>query len=82
MCYGQYHVVGRTNSIKRLAVQNQTNNCYENVIVVCYTLLGLCMVELTLHNGREKLGHGKSLFIIAILYVSHFFSAWVSTISK
>ena len=43
---------------------------------------GLCLVELTLHNGREKLGYGKSLFIITILYVSHFFSAWVSTINK
>ena len=56
------------------------NNHYENVLV-CYIVLGLCLVELTLHNGREKLGHGKSLFIITILYVSHFFSAWVSTIN-
>ena len=40
--------------------------------------IGMCLVELTLHNGREKLGHGKSLFIVTILYTSHFFSAWVS----
>ena len=40
--------------------------------------IGMCLVELTLHNGREKLGHGKSLFVVTILYMSHFFSAWVS----
>ena len=45
----------------------------------CIVTAGMCLVELTLHNGREKLGHGKSLFIVTILYMSHFFSAWVSS---
>ena len=44
----------------------------------CIVNIGMCLVQLTLHNGREKLGHGKSLFIVTILYSSHFFSAWVS----
>jgi len=38
----------------------------------------MLLAQLTLYNGEEKFSNKKSFFIISLLYVSHFFSAWVS----
>jgi len=41
-------------------------------------VVDMLSAQLTLYNGEEKFSNKKSFFIILVLYVSHFFSAWVS----
>lgn len=73
------YVKGKVRHNMNISATTRSSTSMNLCVILCL-IIGMCLVELTLHNGKEKLGHGKSLFIIIILYISHFFSAWVSRI--